>query len=339
MTELNFRGKIQQTKIYISNSFVNEKWSFLDHSKKYFLITDGNINNLYASLLSKIPNLLGTYIITPGDENKNFSTYLQILSTLSKINLTKSDYLLSVGGGVVSDITGFVAGTYKRGIPYLSIPTSLIGMVDASIGGKCGLNFEQKNQVGMFYHPEKIFIDTSWLTTLPFNNLNDGWAEIIKIATTSSKLLFDELMKCNLDSFIDPKAYLPFITDAIKIKLDYAIQDEFDQSTRHILNFGHTIGHIIETMSNYEISHGKAVAMGMISECSDPEINKKIIFLLKKFSLFNEIPHYDYMNKIMNDKKVQDNKLSLIKITKIGESTIIKIRKEDLSNEYFWKKY
>lgn len=341
MKIINANYQNQTVKIYFGENFIDNNWELLERDRKYLVVTDQNLNSFYNSLLSSIPGLVGIIPVVPGEYSKSLDTYHMIITILQEYQLTKNDVIIGFGGGVVTDICGFVAGTYRRGINFINIPTSLIGMVDASIGGKCGLNMNTfKNQIGLIYHPTKVLIDTSFLKTLEKRQLVSGMAEIIKIAITKDEKIYNEL--CNLPStYLDDLSVLNnLIYKSICQKIKITQKDEFDNHKRHILNFGHTIGHLIETESDFMITHGEAVAMGMVAETSNPEVLESLISLLKKYQLLNKkIDKLDYLSLISSDKKVESGTISLLYIESIGHSKLKKYKLENLTNEQFWKEY
>ena len=216
-----------------------------------FIITDTNLLKFYKKLVSS-----PSYVITAGEQSKSLENYNKILNTIKE-----SETIVAFGGGVVGDIAGLVASTYKRGINFTQVPTSLIAMVDSSIGGKNGVNLgEKKNYVGTIFYPSRIIIDPSFLKTLPKQEFRNGLAEVIKYSylfgtpsldlVTSKKLSDDDIEK--------------IIIECCKNKVKVIEKDPFDKGYRHILNFGHTIGHAIELIHN--LSHGEAISIGMVKE-------------------------------------------------------------------------
>lgn len=341
MKTININYSNNNVKLFFGHNIINESWDILDKTRNYFVITDQNINKLYNDLIKSIPNLKGICSLVPGENTKSIETYHMIITLLQTYKITKNDVIIALGGGVITDIAGFVAGTYKRGIDFINVPTSLIGMVDASIGGKCGINInELKNQVGLFYHPSSIIIDTNWLNTLPKLEFTSGMAEIIKIALITDEKMYNELDKIPLDEINNLDALSNIIYLAIIHKVKIVIKDEFDTKKRHILNFGHTIGHLIESESSFTITHGEAVARGMIAENNNKDIEPSLINLLKKFNLLTEkIYKSDYLKFITSDKKYSNGYISLIEIPSIGHAKIKKYNLETLTNEQFWKEY
>lgn len=341
MKTININYSKNTVKLFFGNNIINKNWDLLDITRNYFVITDQNINKLYNDLIKSIPNLKGICSLVPGENTKSIETYHMIITLLQTYNITKNDVIIALGGGVITDIAGMVAGTYKRGIDFINIPTSLIGMVDASIGGKCGININEfKNQVGLFYHPLSIIIDTNWLTTLPQLEFTSGMAEIIKMAIITDEKMYNELNKLPKDDINNINALSELIYQAIIHKVKIVEKDEFDIKKRHILNFGHTIGHLIESESSFTITHGEAVARGMVAEIGNKDIETSLINLLKKYNLLTDkINKSDYLKSITSDKKYHNGHISLVEIPSIGHAKIKKYNLETLTNEQFWKEY
>ena len=207
--------------------------------------------------------------INDGEESKSFETVLKILGRLMEGRFKRTSTLVSVGGGTVSDVAGLAASLYLRGIPYTSVPTTLLSMVDASLGGKNGVNFRGvKNVLGTFYGASRIVVDTSLLRTMPHNLVNDGIGEIAKYAAIMDDELYSFLMENTMDGVLnDQKKTEYLLSKCINDKMELVSQDEFDQNgKRIILNFGHTFGHAMEAASGFSIGHGHAVIGGMLLE-------------------------------------------------------------------------
>jgi 3-dehydroquinate synthase len=242
-----------------------------------------------------------------------------ILDMLEK-NIDRKTTLVALGGGVVGDLGGFVAGIYKRGIPYIQVPTTLLAQIDSSIGGKTGVDFQDfKNQIGLFNHPDKILVDPEVLKTLPKEEWKNGYAEAIKYAVTLDKNLYFSLLN-------DMIPLEDMIYKDISIKVNITMKDETETGDRMVLNFGHTIGHAIEASSSYQMGHGQAVALGMVYETPDPENRKAIIRLLSKFELEYELKNYDISQLaeyIRADKKRQNDILTVPVIREIGTADLV----------------
>lgn len=224
-----------------------------------FVITDKNISDRYNSLISN-----KNFIISPGEKSKSLENYKEIMGLLGNTNT-----IVALGGGVVGDLSGFIASTYKRGINLIQIPTTLLAMVDSSIGGKNGLNLgSRKNYIGTIYQPKQILIDPLFLDTLPEEEFQNGIAEIVKYAYLFGKPSLERLKSGLTAKDVDIEEIISLCCEN---KLEVVKKDEFDSGFRHILNFGHTIGHAIELLCN--LSHGKAVSIGMVIEL---EIGERI---------------------------------------------------------------
>lgn len=281
---------------------------------KGFVITDENVFGIYKKLIKQSGNKY--FIIKPGEKSKSLETYTKIIKKLGNV-----DKLVSLGGGVVGDIAGFVASTYKRGITLVQVPTTLLAMVDSSIGGKNGINIDnKKNYLGTIYQPETVLIDPLFLETLPLDEFRNGIAEIIKYGMIFNKLLLQRFGKelKSRDEDIEK-----IITCCCKIKTRVVELDRQDKGYRHTLNFGHTVGHALELLCN--LPHGQAISIGMIKETELGKrlglINNQEIELLKRAlnanHLQTEIPKKHDIEKIIQlmkaDKKgplvfVFDNK-------------------------------
>ena len=230
---------------------------------KAAVISDSNVFPLYGKTVIDSLNNAGfevySFCFQAGEAQKNSTTYLQILNFLAENSFTRSDTLIALGGGVVGDMTGFAAATYLRGIPYIQIPTTLLAMVDSSVGGKTAIDLPAgKNLVGAFYQPTLVLCDPDALSTLPASVFRDGCAEVIKYGVLFDAKLFDHLYNKGL-SF--DREYV--ITRCVELKKEVVQQDEYDRGKRQLLNLGHTFGHAIEAQSDFQVSHGQAVAIGM----------------------------------------------------------------------------
>lgn len=306
---------------------------------KIAVITDENLNEIYGEEL--IRNLEKSFsvkfiVIKPGEKSKSFNSLIPIYNELLDFKLTRSDLIIAFGGGVVGDLAGFVASTFLRGVNFIQIPTSLLAQVDSSVGGKVAVDLERgKNLVGSFYHPKLVLIDVEFLKTLPEKFFNDGLGEVIKYGAIRDKELFKEL-----ESFKDKEQLKDnmkhIIYTCCNIKRIVVENDEKDKGERMILNFGHTLGHGIEKIYNYETySHGEAVAIGMykITLLSEKmKITKegtanRIKELLEKYALPIDAEIKDenaLIEAIKLDKKNLNSTLNLILIKDIGEAMIHK---------------
>lgn len=303
--------------------------------RKIAVITDSNVYKLYGSILKKAlaeANFEAYFIIVkPGEKSKSIETLMYVYDHLINLEITRSDLIIALGGGVVGDLSGFAASTYMRGIDFVQIPTSLLSQIDSSIGGKVAVNLEQgKNLIGSFYQPKRVIIDPELLNTLPDGLIRDGLGEVIKYACIKDLNLFDLLMSIkNKDELFSRIEHI--IYTCCSIKKDIVETDERDTGIRMTLNFGHTMGHALEKYCDYNISHGEAVAVGMYYMTRKSEELKfteqgtsdKIKEILINFNIRYSLPDID-MEKIRKfvliDKKNISGNINLIILRKIGES-------------------
>ena len=296
--------------------------------KTVCIVSDSNVWPLYGDAVKMglaSAGLSSIHFVFPaGEENKNADTYLGLLNFLAEQKLTRTDVLIALGGGVVGDLTGFAAATYLRGIPFVQIPTTLLAAVDSSVGGKTAIDLPAgKNLVGAFYQPSLVLCDTDCLNTLPEEIFRDGCAEVIKYSILYDPELFRYLAESGL-SFDRQKV----ISRCVELKRDVVSEDEFDTGTRMKLNLGHTFGHGVETLSDFCISHGKAVAIGIAiaarasSACGICEVTVKdaILDILHRFHLPVSCGYTaeQLHHSALSDKKRSGGTVSLIIPERIG---------------------
>lgn len=307
---------------------------------KAAIISDSNVFPLYGQILSDSLLNAGfsvySYAFAAGEEQKNANTYLDILNFLAENTFSRSDVLIALGGGVTGDITGFAAATFLRGISYVQIPTSLLAMVDSSVGGKTAIDLPAgKNLVGAFYQPNMVICDLNTLNTLPVDIYRDGCAEIIKYGVLYDPVLFEHLSQNGLDF---DQEYV--IAKCISLKGDVVKSDEFDTGARQLLNLGHTIGHGIEAQSKFCISHGKAVAAGMaiVAKAAwkqgicQQNIYEEICAILEKFQLpkTTNFQAVELFQSALSDKKRSGDTVNLIVPVHIGLCNIQKVLTSEL---------
>ena len=293
---------------------------------KAIIITDENIFNSHKS---KFKNW-NVITLKPGEEFKVQATVDAVIDQLIDFQADRQTTLVGVGGGVVTDLTGYIASIYMRGIRFGFVPTSLLAMVDASIGGKNGIDVgEYKNMVGIIRQPSFLFYDLSFLKTLPDTEWSNGFAEIIKHACIIDKNLFSLLEKSKLSSVKRNKQLLSdIVLKNIKIKMGVVKSDEFEAGDRKLLNFGHTLGHALETQ--YDLTHGQAVALGMVFAAwmSEKHLGFKDASRLEKALLNYGLPVRAYfdVSKVFRilkmDKKRVSQKMSYIMLNQLGKSCI-----------------
>lgn len=308
-------------------SFLGEEVSRLGKVQKACIVSDCNVYPLYGTTVTDSLQQAGisviSYVFPAGEENKNTTTYLDLVNYLAENRMSRSDLIVTLGGGVVGDLAGFAAATYLRGIRYIQLPTTLLACVDSSVGGKTAIDLPAgKNLMGAFYPPSLVICDTDTLTSLPLSVFRDGCAEVIKYSILYDEDLFAHLAEKGLAFHREDVIYR-----CIQLKRDVVMEDEFDTGARMKLNLGHTIGHGVEARSNYTLSHGKSVAIGMAvvsraSGCSDAE---RIVDLLKQFGLPTTInyPAEDIYAYTLSDKKRMGDTINLILPRAIGNCAIV----------------
>lgn len=310
------------------------KTALISNPTVYKLYGKAVLNSLKTAGFNAIP-----VIIPDGEEYKDITTIINIYGELLKHGLDRRSVLIALGGGVIGDITGFVASTYMRGIVYIQIPTTLLAQVDSSVGGKTGVNHKLgKNMIGTFYQPRLVWIDIDTLKTLPKRELLAGLAEVIKYGVIKDKRLFNFLEDNNRKILhLDKNALSHIITRSCEIKAEVVSKDERESGLRATLNHGHTIGHAIETVTEYKkFLHGEAIAIGMHLEAKIAEILGflkihdvlRIKALIDSFGLPSEMPSDLDMDTLMSsmqlDKKAVAGELKFILPERIGNVRIYK---------------
>ena len=310
---------------------------FQNKDAKFLVITDETVYNIYSDRLKNIMAGLNYFIykFPAGEKSKSMESYISINKFLLENNFNRGDIIIAFGGGVVGDISGFVAATYLRGIDFISVPTTLLSMIDSSVGGKNGINFMNlKNQIGAFYFPKYVHIDYSFLESLDERNINNGLAEIFKYSVLRDKEFFDYLKSA------DKLDYEKIIYKSLNIKLDFVRDDERDKGKRQKLNLGHTIGHGIESLSNYKLNHGESIGIGTIYMAraaykmglAEEDFSKELIFAFKNRNLptFYEFETEEILEILKHDKKINKNLINVILPVKIGEVISKKITFDEL---------
>lgn len=310
--------------------------SVLKKPCKIAIISDSNVWPLYGEAAAAA--LAGTgfsvvkFVFPAGESSKNADTYLNILNFLAENHLTRSDAVLALGGGVTGDMTGFAAATFLRGIRYIQVPTSLLAMVDSSVGGKTAIDLPAgKNLVGAFYQPNLVLCDLDTLNTLPEAVFCDGCAEVIKYGVLYDRELFDHLSEKGLD--FDRESV---IARCVELKRNVVAEDEFDTGARQKLNLGHTVGHGIEAQSNFSITHGQAVAIGMaiVSKAGCKTIYGQLCAVLEKFKLptTTVFSANELYTSALSDKKRAGGTVNLIIPREIGHCEIVPTPVEKLES-------
>jgi len=332
-------------------STIGERIKEFHFPLKGALISNSSLIKLYGEkIISSLKNNgfeMEVIEFPDGEKYKNLHEAEKIYDRLLSVNHDRYSPLIALGGGVTGDITGFIAATYRRGIPYLQIPTSLLAQVDSSVGGKTAVNHPLgKNMIGAFYQPSGVFVDLNVLKTLPEIEFRCGVAEIIKYGIIADEKLFNFLENHVEDiKNLDFQALQYIIEASCKIKASVVSKDELEQGLRAILNYGHSIGHALESLTGYEkYKHGEAVAIGMVAEafisyeaglCEKKDV-ERIKTLIESFDLPTELPEIKpekVLSALYYDKKVKDDKIKIILMKKPGSVVI----RDDIPDEIILK--
>jgi len=305
-------------------------------ASRYVIVTDSNVNRLYGQTLLAAMTQAGLKAsvmeIPAGESSKNMSTVMDITGRLLAEGADRGTLLVALGGGVVGDLTGFIASVYMRSVPYIQIPTTLVGQVDSAIGGKTAVDLPQgKNLLGTFYQPRAVFVDLNFLDTLPDKEFNNGLAEIIKYGIIEDEKLF-QLLEEDMDAVKsrDSVHLVKMIETCCRIKKSIVEIDEREQGLRRILNFGHTLGHALETVSDYALSHGEGVALGMVAAAklsvkmqylSEDELIRVEHVIAQAGLPTRILASFDpkaVIGRLKMDKKKKDGVIHFVLIKKIG---------------------
>ena len=308
----------------------------LGKAQKVCVISETTVYPLYGAAAEESLKSAGfsvvSYVFPAGEESKNGQVFLDLLNFLAENQLTRSDLIVALGGGVVGDLAGFAAASYLRGIRFIQVPTTLLAAVDSSVGGKTAIDLPAgKNLAGAFCQPSLVLCDTDTLNSLPLDIFRDGCAEVIKYGVLYDPKLFAHLEEKGLS--FDREAV---ITRCVELKRDVVREDEFDTGARMKLNLGHTVGHGVEAKSRFAISHGKAVAIGMaiVSRASACADTPRIVALLEQFGRPTRTDYSadDLFTYTLSDKKRSGGTVNLIIPRAIGDCVIVPTKVESLKS-------
>ncbi|MFC1931144.1 3-dehydroquinate synthase [Chloroflexota bacterium] len=329
---------INSYEIYVGSGLLAQAGSWLKEngfSGKLVIITDPTVNKLHGEALrqglAEEDFRVSTLLVPEGEEQKSLETAGRLYHELTSCYAERTTPILALGGGVIGDLAGFVAATYMRGVPLVQIPTTLLSQVDSSIGGKVAVDHGRlKNRIGAFYQPGLVITDIAAMKTLPAEELANGLAEVIKSAAIRDERFF-AFLEGNLDRIksLEEGALEEVVFQTAKIKAGVVAEDEKDLGLRNILNYGHTIGHAIESVSDFKMGHGSAVAIGMVAAAGISHqmgiLDKGELARLKKVveqaGLPTEIPNLkaaEIMEKMKHDKKVLKDKIRFVLLKSIG---------------------
>jgi len=336
----------KQHDIYIGNDFLSNLESLIAKHSRVFVLVDENTKKNCLRKLSIFNSQLSIIPIKSGEKNKTIRTCEKIWKELSKQNADRKSLLINLGGGVITDLGGFSASTYKRGIDFINIPTTLLSQVDASVGGKTGIDFlGYKNQIGTFVFPKAVFINPDFLKTLSKRELVSGFAEVIKHGLIADKNYWEKIQASSPALLLKEKGE-EIISHSIEIKNNIVSADPYENGLRKALNFGHTIGHAVESASlktKKPLLHGEAIAIGMICESylsrkvlglKTEELNEISSFII---SVFNpkqiKLPIKNLIGLMKQDKKNKDSEINFTLLSSIGKAEINNSCGEELISE------
>ena len=302
--------------ILVERGILAKAHEHLNLNRRVLVVTDTGVPARYAETVAAQCKVGVICTVEMGEASKSLEGFGKLLETMLDHGFSRKDCVVAVGGGVVGDLSGFAASAYMRGIDFYNIPTTLLSQIDSSIGGKTAINFGGvKNIVGAFYQPRRVLVDPDLLETLPERQISNGLAEAIKMALTSDKELFDIFETKDIESHIDE-----IIIRSLNVKKNVVEQDEREAGLRRILNFGHTVGHGIESSEGMsELYHGECVALGMIPMCGEA-VRPRLVEVLKKCNLYRTL-QYDWDRitaAAFHDKKADGNTVTVTTVSEVG---------------------
>ena len=318
---------------------IGEYMQELGRSGKVMIVSDTNVAPLYAEGVADQLVYHGyeptIFTFDAGEESKNLSTYGDILALLAEEGFTRTDTVLALGGGVVGDMAGFAAATYMRGVAFINMPTSLLAAIDSSVGGKTAVDLPQgKNLVGAFYQPRLVLFDTDFIKTLPYDEIRNGLGEGVKYAVLEGGEIFDIL-----SSGLTSENLEDFIALSVDAKRRIVEADEWEKGKRKLLNLGHTVAHAVETLTEYVVPHGVAVAYGVrvMSRLAHDrgELSDEDYYKIEELLLENDLglelnPVEELIPYFSADKKKAGRTLTLVTIAGIGDCRLTEIDIEDV---------
>lgn len=312
--------------IVLETGALQKAGRYLDLDRRVLVVTDDGVPEAYAQSVASACRSPLLVRLPQGEAGKSLSAFGSLLSAMLQAGFTREDCVAAVGGGVVGDLAGFAAASFMRGIDFYNIPTTVLSQADSSVGGKTGVNLDGvKNAAGAFYQPKKVIIDTDTLRTLPPRQIANGLAEAIKMAMTSDADLFGYIER------EDAVKHLPYIIEnAIRIKKSVVEQDEKERDLRRILNFGHTIGHALESVDG-SLLHGECVALGMIPMCG-PAARERLLALLTRLGLptCRDLDSEQVYQIMLHDKKAAGGCINVVRVDSVGSCRIEQAAPETL---------
>ena len=326
---LEIKTKEKTYPVYIERGILAKAGEIIGKDRRVFVVTDDGVPKEYKDILSAQFPLANWFEFKQGEPSKNLDTYRKILDEMLLCQISRKDCIVALGGGVCGDLAGFAAATYMRGISFINIPTTTLSQIDSAIGGKTGVDLGGvKNVAGAFWQPDAVIIDPEVLKTLPLRHVNNGLVEAVKAGIIRDPELFEIFEKEDFMEHIDE-----IIERSLLVKKAIVEADETEAGERMVLNFGHTIGHAIETLTGFrERLHGECVALGMMYILDNPELKQRVGSILKKLnqpSCHMENPE-NILNLIKNDKKADHGRINVVLADEIGKAYIKNIDIEEL---------
>lgn len=328
MKTLHLDLKEKGYDIILGQSLLANVDKYFDLNRKVLIITDDGVPSEYSDIVASRSKEAKIVTFKQGESSKNIDTWSMCLKEAAEFKMSRKDCVVAVGGGVVGDLAGFVASSYMRGVDFYNIPTTTLSQIDSSIGGKVAVDLGGiKNIVGAFYQPKKVLIDLDTLKTLDKRQINNGLAEAIKTGLIGDAKLFELLEKYDGKKFIEEVIYRSLCFKKYVVEVD-----EKEMGLRKILNFGHTIGHAIETYGKGELIHGEAVGIGMLKITNDEALKDRIVRVLTKYDLpiDYEYDKDEVFEILTHDKKGNGDNIDVILVDKIGQANIKNIKMNKL---------
>ncbi len=326
------------SKIHITENGLEKMQAYLKEkhpNSPVTIITDKNVAGFLEERVKKVIDVSHFLVVEASEKAKSFQVVEKLCRQLLDEGFPRNGVIIGMGGGVITDLAGFVASIYMRGCTYLALPTSLLSMIDASVGGKTGINLIAKNSIGNFYPAELIMIDLDFLKTLPERQMKIGVAEVIKYACVLEPSLEDVLLNDTVD-------YATILEKGIQTKASVVNSDSKDWGLRKVLNFGHTTGHAIEALGEGKYTHGEAISIGMTLANKvaqnlgkqDEATGKRVQTMLDHFELPTELPSdmtdEKMLSLIAKDKKMDGSKVDYVLCTGIGKFEMVKLKPEEI---------
>ena len=313
--------------VVIEKGVLGRAGSLADLNRKVLVVTDSGVPAEYAEKVRKQCRASVLVSLPQGEKSKTLENFAMLCRTMLENGFTRNDCAVAVGGGVVTDITGFAAASYMRGIAFYNVPTTLLAQTDASVGGKTAVDLDGvKNIVGAFWQPRGVLIDPEVLRTLDRRQFASGMAEIIKTAVCLDKPLFELIKNGGAEQNIDRIIY-----ESVRLKAEVVAADEKETGLRRVLNFGHTVGHAVETLTG--LLHGESVAVGMTYMCSD-SVRAELLPVLKMYGLPTETdtPPEKLLEVLAHDKKSDGNAVNAVFVNETGSFEIKKVTLADMKD-------